>query len=111
MTRDLLHQIAEEVGNVRDDVDDDDVRNRLEILADRLQSQAEREATPALGTLDRIQNALHEIATETDDETVSDRLENARKRIFEFLGTLDDRGMKQHGWSENAESDSPTTQK
>lgn len=105
----MLHQIAEEVENVRDDVDDDDVRNRLEILADRLQSQTEREATPALGTLDRIQNALHEIAAETDDETVSDRLEDARKQIFEFLGPLDDRGMKQHGWSENTESDAPTT--
>jgi hypothetical protein len=111
MTRDLLHQTAREVENVRDDVDDDDVRNRLATLADRLQSQAEREATPALGTLDRIQNALREIAAEIDDETVSDRLENAREQIFEFLGTLDDRGMKQHGWSENTESDAPTNQK
>lgn len=108
MSRTLLHQAADEVATGGREITDTEASDRLRTLADQLRSQAERNATPALGALDRIQYALHEIAAETDDETVSDRLETARGRIFSFLETLDDRGMKQHGWSENAKPNGPT---
>lgn len=104
MSRALLHQAADEVDTGERKITDTEASDRLRTLADQLRSQAERNTTPALGVLDRIQHALREIAAETDDETVSDCLETARERIFSFLETLDDRGMKQHGWSQNAKS-------
>ncbi|WP_101296026.1 DUF7553 family protein [Halegenticoccus soli] len=103
MARDLLHQAADNVEAVETERPAKDTSNRLASLADQLRSQAQRDATPALGVLDRIQHALHDIAEETDDDTVSNRLEDAREQIFTFLETLEDRGMKQHGWSENKE--------
>lgn len=103
MSRDLLYDAIEEVEATREALPDGEVSDRLETLSSRLESQAERDATPALGTLDRIQNGLEEVASEADDEAVTDRLETARERIFSFLETLEDRGMKQHGWSQNTE--------
>lgn len=107
MSRDLLHHAADKMDAAREEVIDSETSDRLRLLADQVRSQAERDATPALGTLDRIQHALREIATETDDETVRDHLETARERIFSFLGTLDDRGMKQHGSNQNAQPNGP----
>ena len=105
MYRDELENAVEEIEATKRAVSDEEVKNRLETLSSRLQSQAERETTPALGALDRIQNSLAEIAAESGDETVTERLENAREGIFSFLETLDDRGMKQHGWSQNTNTD------
>ena len=76
---------------------DGDVDDRLEKLTTRIESQAERDTTPALGTLDRVQHSIEEVASDADDEAVKVRLENGREHIFSFLETLDDRGMKQHG--------------
>ncbi len=104
MTRDLLHQAADEVETGRDEAADTDASDRLGTLSDQLRSQAERNTTPALGALDRIQQALREVAAETDDETVGDHLETAQGRILSFLETLDDRGMRQHGGDRNARS-------
>lgn len=88
----------------REEVTDADLDDRLTKLAERLRTQADRKATPALGSLDRIQLALQEIAATTDDETVRTGLETAREEIFSFLGTLEDRGMKQHGWDPDTNS-------
>jgi len=107
MSRNLLHRAADEVEAARADATDPDATDRLGTLGDHLRSQAERDATPALGALDRIQHGLGEVAEETDDEAVTDRLDGARERILSFLGTLDDRGMKQHGWSENTGTNGP----
>jgi hypothetical protein len=75
-------------------------------LATYLRSQAEREGTPALGGLDRIQHSLQEVANQTDQEAVTTRIDKARDFIFSFLDTFDDRGMKQHGLATNTEPNS-----
>lgn len=104
MSRDLLSDANEAVAAARERLSDEELRDRLETLSSRLQSQAERDTTPALGTLDRIQNGLEEVASSADDATVTEQLEDARENIFSFLETLEDRGMKQHGWSVGSES-------
>lgn len=96
MTRDLLRQAAEKVDAAGADVAGAETSDRLAVLADRLRSQAEREATPALGVLDRVHAKLREIETETDEPAVGETLESAREDVMSFLETLDDRGMKQH---------------
>lgn len=108
MTYDLLYHAAEEVDTAGKNVSDTDTSDRLESLADQLRSQGDRETTPALGTLARIHTKLRTIETEADEPTVSEALERARKHILSFLETLDDRGMKQHGGSRNAETNEPT---
>ena len=96
MTRKLLERAQEEVRRASTD-SEGEISERLTKLANRLHYQAtEKQSTPALGALDRIQYSLQEIAEETDRETVATRLERAREHIVSFLGTLDDRGMKQH---------------
>jgi hypothetical protein len=107
MTRDLLHRAADEVDAGRNRSTDAEARDRLGTLSDQLRSQAERDTTPALGVLDRIQHALREISAETDDETIGDHLGTARERILSFLETLDDRGMRQHGGDRNGRSNGP----
>jgi hypothetical protein len=97
MTRDLLHEAADQIDAAREGTTDPGASNRLVTLADGVRTQADREAPVALGTLDRIQHALGEIAAGAADEAVADRLESARERIRSFLETLDDRGMRQHG--------------
>lgn len=108
MTRDLLHEAADDLATTSETVSDAAVSDRLASLATQLRSQAERNTTPALGTLDRVQHALQEVADDTDDEAVRQRIEAVREQIFSFLGTLDDRGMQQHGADEQTEpTDSP----
>ena len=104
MTRNLLREAADEVDATRETVSETAARDRLASLADQLRSQADRNTTPALGALDRVQHALHEIAVDTDDDTVRRRLEDVREQIFAFLATLEDRGMTQHGANRTAES-------
>jgi hypothetical protein len=97
MTRDLLTDAADEVAAAKRATTDPAVSDRLETLAGRLRSQAERETTPALGVLDRVGTKLRDIEADTDDPTVGDSLARARANILSFLDTLDDRGMAQHG--------------
>lgn len=97
MTREQLDRAARAVERAGEATADADRSERLADLADRLRSQSERDATPALGVLDRIQYSLDEVADETDDGAVAEDLEDAREHVFAFLGTLDDRGMTQHG--------------
>ncbi|MEF8840634.1 MAG: hypothetical protein V5A62_03285 [Haloarculaceae archaeon] len=54
MTRDLLHRAADEMDVGRNRLTDAEARDRLGTLSDPLRSQAERNATPALGALDRV---------------------------------------------------------
>jgi predicted RNase H-like nuclease (RuvC/YqgF family) len=96
MSRDLLMRAVDAVETARDATTSSDKRERLEQLGSQLQAQADRDATPALGALDRVQTKLREIENGTDEETVTDALAEAREHILSFLGTLDDRGMKQH---------------
>lgn len=96
MSRDLLLQAVDSVETARDAATSSDKQERLEQLGSQLQAQADRDATPALGALDRIQTKLREIENDTDEETVTEALAEAREHILSFLGTLDDRGMKQH---------------
>jgi len=101
MTRDILTDAADEVDTAKEAISDPEARDRLETLANQLRSQASREATPALGALDRIHVKLRDIEGQTDTTTVTEAIEHAREDILAFLETLDDRGMKQHGWTEN----------
>lgn len=102
MTHNLLSQAADGVDSARKATSDAGTSDRLETLANRLRSQAERDSTPALGTLDRVHTKLRTIEEQTDDTTVRETIEAARDDIMAFLETLDDRGMQQHGWGENA---------
>ncbi|WP_425433274.1 DUF7553 family protein [Haloarcula nitratireducens] len=97
MTRDTLYHAAREVDTARESASEMETSDRLAVLADQLRSQADRKATPALGTLDRIHTKLRTIETEANEPAVSEALEQARRHILSFLETLDDRGMKQHG--------------
>lgn len=104
MNRELLTQTIEEVQEAIEAADSSETQERLEALADRLRYQAEeKQSTPALGTLDRIQHSFEEIVDQTGDEEVAKPLNRAREHIFSFLGTLDDRGMTQHGWTPKTE--------
>lgn len=96
MSRDLLVQAADAVETASETTTDSEIGDRLDQLKTHLQSQANRDATPALGTLDRVLVKLREIEDETSDSTVAESLEEAQEHILSFLGTLDDRGMKQH---------------
>jgi hypothetical protein len=96
MPRDLLERAHDAVETARDATASSDRQDRLGQLATHLRSQIHREATPALGTLDRVQTKLREIKDDTDEESVVDAVADAREHILSFLGTLDDRGMKQH---------------
>ncbi len=84
------------VDTARESTTADDIGDRLAQLGSHLESQANRDTTPALGVLDRIQTKLREIEDETSDPAVEASLADAREHILSFLGTLDDRGMKQH---------------
>ncbi len=101
MTRNLLTDAADEVDTAKEATPDPEARNRLETLGTQLRSQANRNATPALGALDRIHVKLRNIEGQTDEPAVTEAIERAREDILAFLETLDDRGMKQHGWTGN----------
>ena len=104
MDRELLIQASEEAEQAIQAVNDSETQERLEGLVDRLRFQAEeKQSTPALGTLDRIQQSFEEIAEQTSNEEVAESLNTAREHIFSFLGTLEDRGMTQHGWTPTSE--------
>lgn len=96
MARKSLVEAAEEVNSAREATSDPDVGDRLDALSDQLRAQADRDAPPALGVLDRIHVKLREIEQQTDEATVTESIERARQELLTFLGTLDDRGMKQH---------------
>jgi predicted RNase H-like nuclease (RuvC/YqgF family) len=96
MSRNLLVHAVDAVETARDATTSTNKRDRLEQLGSQLQAQTDRDATPALGALDRIQTKLRDIEDDTDEETVTNALAEAREHILSFLGTLDDRGMKQH---------------
>lgn len=96
MSRELLTEAREAIEDARDSTTSTDRRERLHRFAAQLQSQADRETTPALGTLDRVQTKLRDIQAESDEDSVADALQRAREHILDFLGTLDDRGMQQH---------------
>jgi hypothetical protein len=106
MTHDTLVQAVNAVEAASEDAHDTEISERLDQLAAHLQSQAEREGSPALGGLDRIQHSLQEVASRTDQEAVTTRIDKARDLIFSFLDTLDDRGMKQHGLQTDMEQNS-----
>jgi hypothetical protein len=93
-SRDLLTAVADEVETASGVVPDSEVRERPEVLAGQLRSQAEREVTPALGVLDRVQTKLRGIQRQTNDATATAAIERARDDIPAFLDTLDDREMK-----------------
>ncbi len=96
MSRDLLFQAIDAVDTARDVTADDEIDDRLNQLNSYLESQATRDATPALGTLDRVLVKLREIEDEMNEPTGAEALADARDHILSFLETLDDRGMKQH---------------
>ncbi|MGB9965165.1 DUF7553 family protein [Halobacterium hubeiense] len=96
MSRDRLVRAIDAVDTAREATTDGEIGERLAQLVSHLESQADRDSTPALGTLDRVQTKLRDIEDETSDPTVEDALADARQHILSFLGTLDDRGMKQH---------------
>jgi len=96
MSRNLLVQAIDAVDTAREAITDSETDDRLAQLKSHLDSQAERDATPALGTLDRVQTKLRDIEDEANDPAVEESLADARQHILSFLGTLDDRGMKQH---------------
>jgi len=96
MSPDHLVQAIDAVDTAREATTDGESDDRLSQLKSHLESQASRDATPALGTLDRVQTKLGDIEDETSDPTVEEALTDARQHILSFLGTLDDRGMKQH---------------
>jgi len=96
MSRELLEQAVDAVETARESTTDSETDERLAQLKTHLQSQADRDATPALGTLDRVQTKLRDIEDESDNSRVAESLAEAREQILSFLGTLDDRGMKQH---------------
>jgi ectoine hydroxylase-related dioxygenase (phytanoyl-CoA dioxygenase family) len=104
MTTDLLYRAADQVDAAREATTDTEVSDRLQTLANQLRSQAGRDATPALGTLDRIHAKLREIEAQTDETASRAAIERARDDILAFLQTLDDRGMKQHGSSQNPDA-------
>ncbi|PSQ56006.1 MAG: hypothetical protein BRD23_09905 [Halobacteriales archaeon SW_9_67_25] len=96
MSRELLTRAVEAIRTAREATTDSTTGDSLAELAAHLQSHADREATPALGTLDRVQTKLRVIESETSDPAVSEPLAAAREHILSFLETLEDRGMKQH---------------
>jgi hypothetical protein len=96
MSRELLVEAHAAVERVRDEVSGTDTRDLLEDLATRLHHQAEREGTPALGTLDRINAKLEDVEGGIADEEAFHAIHQAPEHILSFLATLDDRGMKQH---------------
>ena len=73
MTHDTLVQAVNAVEAASEDAHDTEISERLDQLAGRLQSQAERDGTSALGGLDRIQHSLQEVASQTDQEAVTTR--------------------------------------
>lgn len=96
MSRDALVEAIDAVETAGEAAPDTEVEERLDQLKSHLETQATRDGTPALGTLDRVQTKLREITEETSDSTVAESLEEAREYILSFLETLDDRGMQQH---------------
>jgi len=104
MAQHLLETAAEEVDTAKEALTDQDARDRLTVLASHLRSQAGRETTPALGTLDRIHAKLRDIEQHIDDTTATEAIERARDNIMAFLDTLDDRGMTQHGSTQPTDS-------
>ena len=106
MSRELLTQAVDEVTQASNAADKSVVSDRLGDLAERLRYQAEeKRSTPALGALDRIRYGLEEVAGQSDNEAVFEPLARAQEHIMSFLGTLDDRGMTQHGWTPNETPD------
>lgn len=105
MAHELLTRAADAVDAAGAATTDTAASDRLRTLADQLRAQAERDTTPALGALDRVLVKLREIEGLTDEPTTGEAIERARQDVLAFLGTLDDRGMKQHGGGRNADAD------
>ena len=106
MTHDTLVNAVSAVEGASEEAHDTEISERLDQLAGYLQLQADRDGTPALGGLDRIQHSLQEVASQTDQEAVTTRIGEARDLIVSFLDTLNDRGMQQHGLPTNREPNS-----
>ena len=105
MSRDLLTQAIDEVTQASDAAAKSVVSDRLDDLAERLRHQAgEKQSTLALDALDRIRYGLGEVAEQSSNEAVSEPLARAQEHIMSFLGTLEDRGMTQYGWTPENET-------
>lgn len=88
MPREELRSASEIIADAADAVGDP-VSSRLNEHARQLASLAERDRSPDHGRLDRHQQTLSQIASEADDQTVTDAVTQANELIAAFRENLE----------------------
>jgi len=85
MTRENLATASETLESAADETTDDDAAERLESLADQLDTLATRDRDPDHGRLARIENALNDL----EDSDVSDQVGSAHESVVAFRETVE----------------------
>lgn len=85
--REHLHEAAALVAEAAESAEGD-ARERLERIADQIDSAADRERGPDHGRLARHLTALDEISADVDDETAA-TIEEASDHLTEFRKTVE----------------------
>ena len=85
MTRESLAAARDTLESAADETTDEDAAQRLESLADQLDTLATRDRDPDHGRLARIENALNDL----EDSDVSDQVESAHESVIAFRETVE----------------------
>ncbi|WP_415383175.1 hypothetical protein [Halosimplex sp. TS25] len=85
MTRENLATASDTLESAADATTDDDAAERLQSLADQLDSLATRDRDPDHGRLARIENALHDL----EDTDVADQVTDAHESVVAFRETVE----------------------
>ncbi|WP_436923448.1 DUF7553 family protein [Halosimplex amylolyticum] len=88
MTRENLADASDTLESAADATTDDDAAERLESLADQLDSLSTRDRDPDHGRLARIENALHDLEESSSDD-VAELIESAHESVVAFRETVE----------------------
>jgi len=88
MTRESLAEASDTLESAAEATDDSDAAERLGDLADQLDTLADRDRDPDHGRLARIENALHDLEDEADDD-VAEQVQAGHESVVAFRETVD----------------------
>ncbi|WP_459194667.1 DUF7553 family protein [Halosimplex sp. J119] len=85
MTRENLADASDTLESAADETEDGDAAERLDSLADQLDTLATRDRDPDHGRLARIENALHDL----EDSDVGSQVTDAHESVVAFRETVE----------------------
>ena len=87
MSRTELREASELLATANQGVEDSALTERIEGLANQLETLAEASRGPDQGRIDRIENALTEIEAELDGDA-RERVREAHEKLREYRATV-----------------------